>query len=316
LKLVGTVVVVAFALYTIGPAQVGRALSHADLRTSAIALLLISVSIGLLYARWYAMLRPLSLASAREHARIYLWATFLNSFTPANVGGDVYRVAALAGPSASRTSLVGLLLRERVLGLLGYLIGFVGAVLVSRAQGPVDRVFAVGAVAAGIAAIAVLQLPRLLPLLGRNRLVRHRPWPSRAIAFAARSTHLGEGNRPALLIAISLAAWLAWAGAVAVVGTALGLHLGLAAVAAVASLSELVRLVPVTLQGIGVRESAFAVLATSAGSTPEAAFATATLAYLLLTVVLLACAPASWLLAARSPRGPQPASSSDITSQT
>lgn len=318
LKAIATVLLVGVALHVIGPRRLLDTLSDVQVGTLIVAGLLAATSIALLLVRWVAMVLETVRLPLREHARIYLWGTFLNSFTPANVGGDVYRVARLRPTDGRRSTIVGHLLRERVLGLLGYLIGLALSVAIWATTGDgVPQLFVVAGAVALAGAVAVMVVPRLLPALGRIPAVRRWTFATRALRFAESSLGLGP-LRPALgLLALSLLSWLAWVGAVLVVAADLDLGLEIAAVAAVACVSELVRLLPITFQGIGVRESTFAALSVTAGGTAAEGFATATVAYLLLTLVLMLCGPASWLaVRGRQAADQPPASSSSRTSTT
>ena len=61
-------------------------------------------------------------------------------------------------------------------------------------------------------------------------------------------------------------------------------------------LVELVRLVPVTIQGIGVREVAFAYFAGIVGESPESGFVLGTVSYLALTFSILISGAVGWCL--------------------
>ena len=56
---------------------------------------------------------------------------------------------------------------------------------------------------------------------------------------------------------LSLLAWASWAATVLTIGSNLNLNLPIATVAMIVSLTEIIRLVPISFQGIGIREGAF-----------------------------------------------------------
>jgi hypothetical protein len=60
-----------------------------------------------------------------------------------------------------------------------------------------------------------------------------------------------------------------------------------AALGIVVVLAELIRLLPVSVQGIGLREGAYAYVFTLVGASGEAGFALAAVGYLALTVAIL-----------------------------
>ena len=89
--------------------------------------------------------------------------------------------------------------------------------------------------------------------------------------------------------------------AVAVIASRMGLTVPLVLLAAVVSLTELVRLIPVSFQGIGIREGAFSALIGMAGGSPEIGFIVAAVAYAALSIALAVCGVIAWLLGLVSP---------------
>lgn len=102
---------------------------------------------------------------------------------------------------------------------------------------------------------------------------------------------------------LSFAALAIWIAAVNVVATSLGLGLTLTMLGMVVILTELVRLVPISFQGIGVRELTFAFLAHLAGAEMETGFLVGTLAYLALSISLILSGAAAWMLSLCSAAG-------------
>jgi uncharacterized protein (TIRG00374 family) len=284
------------AVMVIGPHRIIDAISDASLTSLLGAGTLVVVSTGLLLFRWIVMTRTEVPAPVARHVRIYLYANFLNSFTPGNVGGDVYRLARLRVDARRPAAPLECVLRERVLGLLAYLVGLTLAVPTwAMSGGRVPRAFWIASACSAAAALAILLMPRAISPVLRHRSLNERPRFRRAIEFVQRVSVLSHGSRPGVLTLLSMLSWAAWVSAVTVVGHGLGLALPWPAVATVATLTELVRLVPLTFQGVGVRESAFAALAALSGSSTGAGFATATVAYLLLSLTLLLSGPLSWV---------------------
>jgi hypothetical protein len=71
-----------------------------------------------------------------------------------------------------------------------------------------------------------------------------------------------------------------------VVASPLNLGLPIALLAMIVSLTEIIRLVPISFQGIGVREGVFSALAGLAGSSPASGFVVAAVAYAALSLAL------------------------------
>ena len=78
---------------------------------------------SLMSLRWYELIRKVPL-SRIHHSRHYFYSIFLNIMTPANIGGDVYRFLALKDHKADKSFVAVALVRERLAGLLAYLLTF------------------------------------------------------------------------------------------------------------------------------------------------------------------------------------------------
>jgi len=103
-----------------------RAIASAIDRLSVVRLLsafLIAFAIVFAMAwRWLVIIQPLApLSDTPSISSIYYVATFLNTFTPANLGRDAYRVLALRSPEGGISPVVVGIVREHLIGLLTYL---------------------------------------------------------------------------------------------------------------------------------------------------------------------------------------------------
>ena len=245
-----------------------------------------------MFLRWAYLVRKIVPHSLLYHAGVYYYASFLNTFTPANFGGDVYRVAQLRPLSGSREILL-VLLKERVVGLIGLETGFLLFYFLMDLSGAaLPHLLQISAAIIGAALVMTSLSPWLLAFLSRytgGRLKQLLADIQSAFVF----TGVGE---LVILLALSLSALVVWIAAIQLLAWNLNLGLGFVALGTVAILTELVRLVPISLQGIGVREGAFAFLAGLCGAKPEVAFVVATLAYLTLSLSLAMCGATGWFL--------------------
>jgi len=232
-----------------------------------------------------------------DHLRIYLQATFLNTFTPANIGGDLYRALALKARAGGVIDLVVVLLRERVLGLLSFLCGYellFSAEYATGGHGPMF--FGSAALAIAGALVAIFAAKALAPRFVRWERLSRLPRTGRALLRLPEALAFGGGRAFGAAMALSLAALAIWILAVKVVADSLGLSLPVALLGMIVVLTELIRLVPISFQGIGVRELTFALLAGLAGAEAETGFLVGTLAYLALSLSLILAGALAWLL--------------------
>jgi len=296
LQIIVSIAAVALGLHFLPWQKVLANIGRVDPAWFGAALTVAFLSIVATGLRWIYIARRLTAAPAVTHWRVYLLATFYNSFTPANIGGDVYRVVALrswTNQHATAGLLAGLVI-ERLLGLASFLAGYLIAlamVFVSRQSLDLSHagllVYPAAPVFVGLAMLALLpQAGRL----GLMKLARRLPdaWFGRAEAFEAAARMAMKQNLWAL-IGLSLLAWGAWVGAVALIAQNLHLGLSLPVLAMIVSLTEIIRLIPISFQGIGVREGVFSMLAGLAGGSATTAFVVAAVAYAALSLVLAIC---------------------------
>ncbi len=193
----------------------------------------------------------------------FLVATFFNNFLPSNIGGDVVRVADTAPAAGSKTLATTVVLLDRGLGLLGLvLIAAIGATTGSRLAdgGPVAPLLLWG----GFAAAAVLALPALLRPHAFARLLQplralHPEWVDERLArlTAALSRF---GRAPGAIAACFGGAVLVQAvlvGFYLAIAHSLRIPIGFAELAVIVPITFIVQMVPLSMNGFGVREATF-----------------------------------------------------------
>ena len=97
-----------------------------------------------------------------------------------------------------------------------------------------------------------------------------------------------------ILLGLSFMSLALWVTAIGSIADDVGLEIPWLMLAAIAILVEIVRLVPVSVQGIGVREGMFSLFASFVGASAEAGFIVAAVSYLALSAALLVAGLASW----------------------
>lgn len=246
------------------------------------AALVIYFSMYLLSAwRWRILLET-------QHAHVsfgrliasFLVGSFFNNFLPSNIGGDVVRIRDTARAAGSKTVATTVVLVDRGLGLLGLiLVAALGASTTAGRTGAASfagpgvlwLVFGGGVAITAAVVMAPVTIGWMLrPLEFVNRdWVRERV--ARLIAALARFR-----NTPGALA-------LCFAGGVLVqalivvfyvaVARALAIPIALSHLAVLIPLSLVVQMLPLSVNGFGVREATFTLYFTRLGLPAESALA-------------------------------------------
>jgi uncharacterized membrane protein YbhN (UPF0104 family) len=214
--------------------------------------------------RWGLLLRAQHIVI--RHARLassFLVATFFNNFLPSNIGGDVIRVADTAPAAGSKTLATTVVLIDRGIGLLGLvLIAALGASAGTQ-LGP-DSGVAPGLLWTGFGLAAMVATPALLMPEGFMRLLQ----PLRVIHPAWVDERLGRmASALARFRETPLALAGCFAGALVVQAVIVGFYaaiahsmripIGLPELSVIVPMTLIVQMLPISMNGFGVREATF-----------------------------------------------------------
>lgn len=108
----------AFIIFSIGPAQIASVIGGADLALYALAIGLALAGVIVRAVRWQVLLRAVG-ARVPFGRTVYLYfvGSFFNTFLPTGFGGDVVRVLEI-GPGATSQQAAGTALVDRLTGFL------------------------------------------------------------------------------------------------------------------------------------------------------------------------------------------------------
>lgn len=287
LRFTASVALLGIAVYLLDWQSLLRTLVALNPVTFCVAVLIASGQYLPMAYRWFMIVRSARPGLFRWHLQYFCMGTFLNTFTPANIGGDVYRFIKLQR-NGRRYFVLLALFRERLVGLhaylLGYLIFWSCYVLAGGLRSLVLDLLA------GAIFVAQLGLWVLPVLLGRIR--RHQWFAARRNIKAVMDTSWRASRFKSIgefvkLFFLSMVALGIWYVALLYLANAMEIKIAPAALGIVVVLAELIRLLPISVQGIGLREGAYAYVFTLLGASGEAGFALAAVGYLALTVSIL-----------------------------
>ncbi len=213
---------------------------------------------------------------ARTLAGSFLVATFFNNFLPSNIGGDVIRIADTAKAAGSKTSAAAVVLIDRGLGLLGLVLlaAVAGSVVGDTGASPLPPALIwAGFVGASVAAAPIFVAPdwviRLLAPLRRlnpqwvgTRLDRLSDVLTR---FRGARIALGGCFVGAVIVQAILVAFYA------AIAHAIGVAISPWHMAVLVPVSFLVQMLPLSVNGFGLREATFSFYFARIGLPIEAA---------------------------------------------
>jgi uncharacterized membrane protein YbhN (UPF0104 family) len=227
--------------------------------------------------RWSVLLRAQHvMLPFRTLTSSFLVATFFNNFLPSNIGGDVVRITDTVKAAGSRTLAATVVLIDRGVGLLALaLMAASGATMMHRmAVGPVGPgVLWAGFGLGAIVATPALLMPETMTKLLQPLRVFHQEWVDKRIAMLT-DTLTRFKETPAALAGC-------FAGAIIVQGLlvlfylaitrSMGIPIGFAELAVIVPVSFIVQMLPVSMNGFGVREATFGFYFTHLGLHLESA---------------------------------------------
>jgi hypothetical protein len=221
----------------------------------------------------------------RRLTNSYLVATFANNFLPSNIGGDVVRIRDTARAAGSKTLATAIVLADRGVGILGLVfVAACGSSLAARrsaALGPLGPSLLWAGLGLAVAAcLFALMWPHRLAALARPLRVLHADWVDQRIALitsALRRFRQAPGAMAAGLLGsiVVQATLVAFYAAVAV---AIHISVPLQHMAILIPIASIVQMMPVSVNGLGVREATFGVYLSGIGVPLEQAIALSFLA--------------------------------------
>jgi hypothetical protein len=310
LRQIGAVVVmvgiIAFAVTKLDWKALVAAFTHLEPASALGCAAMVGASQLLMAVRWALLATPPSDPVRWSEMLVALHGNLFNLVTPAAIGSDVYKVVGARGRSRGRGFSTGLVLIDRLIGVWSYAAVFLLALTgASRSLFGGDGSHGAWSAALTVALPVFVGMVVAIPLVV---LVAAGPWTERLIA--AHVPWIRELQRAALVVVrecpparrivvvgLGLAPVVCWIAGAAVLAHGTDLNLRAIPLALIVILTEFVRLVPVSVQGVGVREAAFAWFASIAGGAAATAFVVCTVLYVINTIVAagLGSAAGFWL---------------------
>ena len=245
------------------PADIWRVTSAARPAPLLIAVGLTFFDRALMAWRWLLLLRPVPAAarpSLGRVMRIFFVSTFVGTFLPASVGGDLVRAYALSQERVPMTLSVASVALDRALGVMSIVLLGIVSVAAAPARAPAGVVVLLWAGTIGCALLALVVFSRRVaqPIV---RLVAWLPGAgvrrvTSALLDAVREYRHHHGALASVL-AGSVGVQVLRVVQAYFLGVSLGIALGLPAYFVAIPVILLIMLLPITMNGIGTSQAAF-----------------------------------------------------------
>jgi uncharacterized membrane protein YbhN (UPF0104 family) len=279
-KIVVSIALLAFLFSKIDTARLWVSAKKASLPWLVAALGVQAVNLIASTWRWRLLLDAQDVKlKSRTLLGSYLVATFFNNFLPSNVGGDVIRIRDTAGATRSKTLATTIVLVDRALGLMALvLISAVGATAAARYYGsgasPIwpSWLWAFFLVAAAITA-PVVYAPEGFGRLLQPLTVVHPEWVGGRIDKLTEALSRFRERPSALAGCFSGAIFVQGLMVVFYLAVVYALKIPITAseLAVIVPISLVVQMLPVSVNGLGLREATFSFYFTRLGLPIESA---------------------------------------------
>ena len=266
-----------------------------DLLVPAYALNL--VMLGLMAYRWQILYR-ISAKAKRPSFGLVLSASFIgvffNNFLPSTIGGDTYRTMHMSRvfPEEGLAKSLSIIFIDRIIGLLGMALSGLGALFFRSGQMLLPTSYSVAMVFVFISISVCLVLSISSNFQAIILYILSKCFGSKGLTIQGKLKrffgHLNvyESRKGLLGVAlfISILLRLIWFYGCYIVALSLQLQIPLIAFFIAIPLIELIRMIPITFQGIGVRESLFILFFDYYGVSSSDAVLLAIVIYFLLNI--------------------------------
>lgn len=290
-------------LSKIDRAQLWEKLHTASPGWLVLALALYLVVILISAWRWQRLLDAQHVPVTFRHLTAsFLVATFFNNFLPSNIGGDVIRIRDTATAAGSKTKAATIVLLDRAIGMIGLV--FVAALAATLAtelgdNEPFNPIWLwLGLLGGSVGIVVVLFAPGLIGKLLTPLRVFHQEWVELRITRLIHSLEKFAQSPGALVQCFtgSLAVQATIVAFYAAIAYAMHIPMPAVHLAVLIPMSFIVQMLPLSVNGFGIRESIFAFYFARLGLPRESAIA---LSFLGAVLIMLFSISGAVVLAAR-----------------
>lgn len=277
IKLGVTTAIFSIILWSVDWNSIFQTLQNANILLITIVLILVTLSVTISALKWKLIL---SIHDIYFNFNIlhqwYFVAMFLNNLLPSTIGGDGYRIFKTLENPRSKSCAVIAILVERLTGLLALLLlGYLGGIIsFIQRRDDFSRFIILAGTACLIASVIVFYLFIHLRIL--RRLVSHKQCPEK-LKYLLEYTE-DYGKYPLRTIGIILISFIFQIHSLFfywLLIFAIGQKLSIFSLAVTMALTNLIALLPISINGLGLIEGSFMYFTSFYGLDNETALVTA-----------------------------------------
>ena len=287
LKIAVSIILLVVLLSRIDAGQLWATARKASIAWLAVALVIYFVNVVASSWRWHLLL-------GAQRVNVPLWtlvksflvALYFNNFLPSNIGGDFIRIRDTARATGSKTLATLVILCDRVIGVIALvLVAATGATMVAEIGGHVGSPIWPSWLWAGFLIGTIVSAPAVLAPAGVGRLLQpltvfHPEWVGDRIENLTAALSRFREHPGAILGCFAGAVFVQGTIVLFYIAVAHALHVPVEGwdLAVIVPLSFIVQMLPVSLNGFGIREATFSFYFTRVGLPMEAAILTSLVA--------------------------------------
>jgi len=280
LKLSVSIILLLFLFSRIDLTKLWTSARTASIPWLMAGLLIYSAGVAASVWRWHLLLDAQGVhVRTGRLAGSFLVALFFNNFLPSNIGGDFVRIRDTARPAGSMTLATTVVLVDRALGLMGLvLVAACGASLAASGAGRGALPILPAWLWAGFLVGAGVSAPAVLAPAGFGRMLQplrvfHPEWIDGRIEKLTSALSRFRDRPGALVACFCGAVFVQTVTVVFYLAVTHALRIAIRPwdLAVIVPLSFVIQMVPVSINGFGVREATFTLYFSRLGLPIEAA---------------------------------------------
>lgn len=276
-RLAITIAILIYLASEIDMRAAALAVVRVDPRYLALVLVLVACDRVVMILRWVLLLRASRVEiEARDAARIFLISSFVGSFLPAGIGGDVARAYGLWKVTSDTAEALASVAIDRVLGIVALLVmGVAGLVATTTTISDWRLVASIVLLLGGC--LALLWADRLVAALMPARLGEQRLGRRLRGIGSALSRYRSRPGALAHVLAWSIAVQILRIVQAYVLGLGLGILIPFRYYLVFMPVALLMLLLPISVSGFGLPQAMIVWLTRPLGTPDEQSFALSTL---------------------------------------